>query len=247
MMTGLVRFELEKIRTIGLPWALLAVSTAITLLLVLLKASSGGSSLATGSGLTQVIAAPDWPLILAIVFGVTVATGEFRHSTATSTYLAVPARGKVLIAKIIASASGGILFGLAASIVTTTVGLSFVAAKSYDVALSTGTIARYAGGAVLGCALLAAVGTAVGTLIRSQLGAIVAVFAWAIAVEGLLDELFNSAAPYLPFGAARSLAGAAIPGGGGHLPFAAAAGLLAGVVVLVALVASRVTLQRDIF
>jgi ABC-2 type transport system ATP-binding protein len=52
-MTTLVRVELEKLRTTGLPWALLAASTALTLALVLLRAarSSGGNAsarLATG-------------------------------------------------------------------------------------------------------------------------------------------------------------------------------------------------------
>jgi hypothetical protein len=45
-MTTLVHVELEKLRTTGMPWATLALSTALTLALALLRAirSSGGNA-----------------------------------------------------------------------------------------------------------------------------------------------------------------------------------------------------------
>lgn len=242
-----VLFELGKIRTIGLPRVLFGVSTGITLLFAILKAASskGSASLSTASGLASVIRVPIWPLILVTVLGVTVATSEFVYNTATATYLAIPDRRKVLIAKLLASSITGVVFGLAASIASTVVGLSFVAAKHAHVALGGGEIARYLGGDTLACALLAALGCAVGSLLRSQIGALVAVFGWALVIEGLLSALYSSVTPYLPFEAARYLAEGSIPGGV-DLPFGASAGLVAGTVVLIALVTSRETLPRDI-
>jgi hypothetical protein len=45
------------------------------------------------SGLDSVITGGTWFLIFAAVLGVTITTGEFRHQTATSAYLAEPRRG----------------------------------------------------------------------------------------------------------------------------------------------------------
>ena len=42
-------------------------------------------------------------MIMAMVLGVTIATGEFRHATATAIYLATPHRARVLTAKAIAA------------------------------------------------------------------------------------------------------------------------------------------------
>jgi ABC-2 type transport system permease protein len=254
-MTTLVRVELEKLRTVGLPWALLATSTAFTLALALLRAirSSGQSAnarLATGPlstvrGLTEVLASPTYAMILAMTLGAAATAGEFRHGTATITYLAIPARTRVLIAKCCAALLAGALFGIAASAANTAVGLAFVAAHGYHLAVPAATIIRYAAGDAVGCALLAALGVAAGTLIRSQVAAVITVFAWAFLIEGSIGALSGSITAYLPFQAASSLAGAALPDGGTPLPFAAAAAVTAAAFLLAAALA-RTTLARDI-
>jgi ABC-2 type transport system permease protein len=255
-MTTLVRVELEKLRTIGMPWVLLAASTALTLALALIRAirSSGGSTnarLATGPlftahGLTDVLASPTYAMILAMVLGAAATAGEFRHGTATVTYLAVPARTRVLTAKCCAALSAGALFGIAASAGNTAVGLAFVAAHGYHLAVPAATIIRYVVGDVVGCALLAALGVAVGTLIRSQVAAVITVFAWAFLIEGALGAFSGAIVPYLPFQAATSLAGARLPGGSAPLPFVAAAAVIVGAAFLLAATAAWITLPRDI-
>jgi ABC-2 type transport system permease protein len=255
-MTTLVRVELEKLRTTGLPWALLAVSTALTLALALLRAirSSGGNAssrlaggpLSTAHGLADVLASPTYAMILAMALGTAATAGEFRHGTATVTYLAVPARTRVLAAKCCAALPAGALFGIAASAANTAVGLAFVAAHGYHLAVPAVTIIRYGVGDAVGCALLAALGVAAGTLIRSQVAAVITVFAWAFLIEGTLGSISGSIVPYLPFQAAASLAGATLPGGSTPLPFAAAAAVTAGAAFLLAAGAARVTLPRDI-
>ena len=64
-----------------------------------------------------------WGLLLGAVLGVTITSGEFRHQTATLTYLATPNRTRVLAAKMVAAAAAGAVFGLA-------VVLAFVAART---------------------------------------------------------------------------------------------------------------------
>jgi len=120
MIGRLIRIELAKLRTIGLPWGLLSVSSALTLLVALLKASRAGKHtngrltvgpLNTAHGLASVLATPDYATILALVLGVIVVTGEFRHATITATYLAFPNRPRVMAAKMLASGIVGALFG----------------------------------------------------------------------------------------------------------------------------------------
>jgi ABC-2 type transport system permease protein len=251
-----IRSELLKIRTTRMPAGLLAVAAGWTALVATIEsARSGPGGLVpalSGGGLRDVLTSTGFGLIMAMVFGVTLATGEFRYKTATDTYLDEPSRTQVLAAKIVTACIGGLVFGLAATAVTITAGLTFTAAKGFPVALSAATIARYSAGAILAAGLLAAAGAGLGSLIRSQVGAIIAVFAWCFGIEQILGGLSHRIAPYLPFTAAASMAGAAngamppMPSGMTPLPFAAVAGLLAALAIVIAAVTARTTLRRDI-
>jgi len=152
---------------------------------------------------------------------------------------------RVLAAKTTAAAGVGLLFGLAAAVLATGITLAFVAPKVYHLALAAATIARFAAGAVLGAGLLAAAGVGVGSLIRSQLAAILTVFAWGIVAEQVVGGLFTSIKPYLPYTAATTMAGSGA-GGASPLPFAAAAAMVAAAAALLAAAAARTTVRRDI-
>jgi ABC-2 type transport system permease protein len=252
-MTRSIRTELLKLRTIRLPLGLLATAAGLTALVTILGAARAGGSghmapppLDTAAGLTAMLTRNGLGMLMAAVFGVTVSSGEFRHGTATTTYLGSPGRVRVLIAKAIVAAGVGLLFGLVAAGLTTGISLAFVAAKGDPVALGWGTIARFAAGAILGSGLLAAVGVGLGSLLRSQLVAIVTVFVWGFVIEQLIGGLFDSTQPYLPYTAATTMAGAILGGGTSPLPFAAATALVAGVAALLSAVAAKTTVQRDI-
>jgi ketosteroid isomerase-like protein len=107
----LVRVELLKLRTMRLTYGLLAAGAGVTALFTYLQASNSGGrvpSIATPAGLRDVTTASGMSLVFAAILGVIVATGEFRHTTATLTYLATPDRRRVLIAKIAAAAVAGL-------------------------------------------------------------------------------------------------------------------------------------------
>ncbi|HUA30024.1 MAG TPA: ABC transporter permease [Streptosporangiaceae bacterium] len=261
-MTRLIRVELLKMRTVRMTWGLLAAAAGLTALFSVIEASRAGSAgrigpLSTASGLNAVIAGGVFALILAAVFGVTVSSGEFRHSTATQTYLAAPRRVRVLAAKTAAGACGGAVFGLVGYVIAAGVGLTFVAARGYHVAVGDATLARYAIGHVVAAALLAAIGVALGSLVRSQLAGVIGVFVWAIVIESIVGGLFNAVQPYLPYTAATTLAGTALgraafgPANGASttatpLPFAAATALLAALAIAVSVLAARTTVRRDV-
>jgi hypothetical protein len=210
-------------------------------------------SLASAAGLRDALASTGFALIAAAVLGTVITAGEFRHKTATSTYLDQPDRTRVLAAKVTAAAAAGALVGLAAAAAATGIGLGFAAARGYPLALPTATIARYGAGAVLGAGLLAAAGAGAGSLIRHQIGAIIAVFAWGFAVELAVGGTATVVAPYLPYTAAALMAGVTsgggmppIPRGVTPLSFPAAAGLLAGAAIMLAVMAAATTVRRDI-
>jgi ABC-2 type transport system permease protein len=261
-MSRLIRVELLKLRTVRMTYGLLATGTGLTILFSVLEASRAGipggvAPLSTPTGLNQVITGGIWALLMAAVLGVTVSSGEFRHATATLTYLAAPRRGRVLTAKTVAAGLGGAVFGLIGYVAALAVGLIFVAARGYQVAIGDATLARYGLGHILAAALLAAVGAALGSLVRSQLAAVIGVLVWSVVIESVIGGLYSSVQPYLPFTAATTLSGTALGGaafGPAHglatsaspLPFAAAAGLLAGLTVVIAAVAARTTVARDV-
>jgi ABC-2 type transport system permease protein len=261
-MSRLIRVELLKIRTTRLSYGLLATGTGLTVLFSALEASRSGPGktvgpLYTAAGLDTVVAGGVWALMMAAILGVTVSSGEFRHSTATSTYLATPHRGRVLAAKAAAAACAGAVFGLVGYAVAMGTGLVFVAAHGYHVAIGDATLVRYGIGHVLAAALLAAIGVGVGSLVRSQLAGVIGVLVWSIVIESILGGLFNPIQPYLPYTAATTLAGTQLgraafgPANGAAstataLPFAAAAALLAALAIALSAVAARTTVPRDI-
>ena len=260
-MTTLIRMELLKLRTTRLSYGLLATAAGLTLAFSLLEATRAGTTavapLSTAAGLTAVITGATLALLLAMVLGVTVSSGEFRHGTATATYLAVPQRNRVLAAKCVAAACAGAIFGFAGWLIATGVGLGFVVSDGYAEPIGAATMARYAAGHVLAGALLAAIGAGLGSLIRSQLAAVTGVLVWAIVIESVVGGLYNAVQPYLPYTAATTLAGSTLGGaafGPAHgavsssrpLPFAASVALLAAVSVVIAAIAARTTVGRDV-
>lgn len=259
----LVRVELLKLTSTRLSYGLLATGAAITALFAVLQSARAGgggpntsASLNTPAGFGQIVTAGIWALLLATVLGVTVSSGEFRHRTATNTYLAAPDRNRVLAAKAIAAALGGAVFGLAGFAVSFGTALSFTAARGYPVTVGAATLADWGTGHLVAAALLAAIGAMLGTLVRSQLAGVIGVFAWAIIIESLIGGLFTSIRPYLPFTTATTLAGTPLggaafgpahgTGGGTPLPFFAATAFLAAIVALGSLIAARTTVRQDI-
>lgn len=260
-MTRLIRVELLKLLSTRLTYGLLAVSLGLTALWNTLEASRAGTAtgpdpLNTYAGLRSIVTGGVWGLILAAVLGVIISSGEFRHHTATSTYLASPDRNRVLAAKTVAGAAGGAVFGLAGFAVACAVGLSFTVAKGYHVTVGAATFADWGFGHVVGGALLAVIGVVVGSLVRSQLAAVIGVFVWSIILESLLGALFTGVRPYLPYSAAAALAGTPLgtasfgPSRGATpasaLPFAGGTALLLAISVVLAVIAVRTTVRRDI-
>ena len=146
---------------------------------------------------------------MAAVLGVTVSSGEFRHATATLTYLVAPRRDRVLAAKSVGRRGrrGGVRPGRLPRGRWPTA-LIIASARGYHVvALGDAHAGPLRPGHILAAALLAAIGVGLGSLVRSQLAAVIGVFVWAIVVESIVGGLFHAVQPYLPYTAATTLSG----------------------------------------
>jgi hypothetical protein len=139
-----------------------------------------------------------------------------------------------------------LLFGLLGAAVSTIIGLLFVSAGGHPLLLSGATIVRYIAGAAIGSALLSSAGVALGSLIRSQVGAIITLFVWGFIIEQTIGGVFSSAQRFLPFSAAASMAGSEQGNITSSLPFVGAVALVAAVAVAMSAIAARTTLSADI-
>ena len=259
-MSTALHAEFLKIRTTRTAAALIGLAVALTALITAIEAATAGSggamaipSLSNPAGLRDALTSTGFALLAAAVLGTTSACGEFRLKTSTDTYLDQPDRKRVLTAKAVTAAAAGLLLGLAAAATATGITLGFAAAKGGSLALPAASILRFASGATVGSALLAAAGVAAGSLIQHQVGAIIAVFTWGFVVELIIGGTAGAVGGFLPYTAAATMAGVAsgsgmpqIPRGVDPLPFAAATGVLFSVVIVLSAVAAFTTARRDI-
>ncbi len=128
--------------------------------------------------------------IFAILVGVLIVAGEFRHGTAVATYVAAPRRGQVFVAKLVASVVAGVVLMIISTlggILAGVIALEFypeAADPSVDIFVNT-SIAAVVSGAVLGV-----LGASIAALLRSQIISLIGVLIWLFAIEPILLLLF---------------------------------------------------------
>lgn len=203
-MTGLVRSELRKITSTRLWWALLigavlfsALQSGVTAAFAGMEAGSGQPGMAgldTAEGVRSVypMAMFTGTYMFALVLGITGMTGEYRYQTITSTFLVSPRRSRVVVAKILAHVLFGLVYGVVGLLTVLVVGGTTMSIRGYGLGLDTERLWVTMGLAVLAVAIWAVVGIGIGTLIRSQIAAIVVGVLFTFLVEPLLTVLASS-------------------------------------------------------
>ena len=146
-------------------------------------------------------------MFFATLAGVLAATSEFRYGTIRPTLIVEPRRRVVLAAKLAAAALAGIAFAVVCVGATFGAGIALLAARDVDLALTGPHTAVLVIGPVVAGMVSAMIGVAVGTLIRNQAGAVVALAAYALVVDAGLFAAVPSAGRYLPGKAGDALAG----------------------------------------
>jgi ABC-2 type transport system permease protein len=144
--------------------------------------------------------------ILFIVLGIIGTTQEYRHRTATPTFLASPHRGRVVVAKLVAYALAAIPMALVVIAVDVLVVSVYAGAKGAAPSLS-GDNLRVLGGAWAALVIYTVIGVGVGALLRNQVGAIVGVLVYLFVVEGIISSIpaTQGAYKWLPGGALEAM------------------------------------------
>lgn len=258
-MTRLVRAELLKLRSTNAWWLLLGLALAYCLLVsgafaIAGSRGAGSPDLHSAAGLGVVYGWVSQAYAFTLILGVLGVTTEYRHMTITATLLAVPRRGRLLAAKLLAYLVAG--FGYAVVIVGVTSGFAAVVltVRGLPVTVPGLDLPRTLLGGVLTITLYAPMGLAVGALVRNQVAAIVGTLIYFWWVESLLIFLVPDVGRWLPGGAAQAMlhvdlgavAGQGTPAGGGPLSWWAGAGVFVAYAVVLTAIGGRVTLRRDV-
>ena len=223
-----LRAEFSKLFTLRLWWILLLILIgyvafiAATLAAVFLGladlASTGGSPMPSKGEVPRLVfsCASAIGYVFPVLLGALATTAEFRNQTLTPTFLASPKRATVLVAKLLALAVMGALYGAGALLGSVGVGAPLIAALGGDPALDSSDTWAMFGRILIAMSLWAVIGVALGALVRSQVATIVVVLAFTQFFEPILRlgaSLWDWAAQigrFLPGAASDALVGSSI-------------------------------------
>jgi len=227
-VTAIVRGEWLKLRTTAIPWVLAGIAVVITGLFILvyfLNHGAGGG----GSGGGSAFVPNDWGAphpgyphtttqlrdlvgrgltgyIFALLLGVLIITVEFRHKTATTSFLVTPRRWQFVLGKLLMAALAAI--GLAVLLLAVTVvgGGIAVVAQGGSFGSLLGQLGAVAPGLILVFVLFALLGVGVGSLVTNQVAALIICLGWFLIVENIIEAIWHGTVKWLPTGAASAAA-----------------------------------------
>ncbi|MCZ2823933.1 MULTISPECIES: ABC transporter permease [unclassified Modestobacter] len=144
--------------------------------------------------------------VISVVLGIIGITQEYRHRTATPTFLATPQRGRVVIAKLLAYALVAVPYAVLVCAVTVAVVLVYGNARGNAPEL-TGENLEVLAFAGLALVVYTLIGVGLGALLKNQVGAIVAALVYLYVVEPLLRSIPATSGAYkwLPGGALEAM------------------------------------------
>lgn len=144
--------------------------------------------------------------ILFLILGIIGMTQEYRHRTATPTFLTSPRRGQVVIAKLIAYALAAAAFALVVVIVNFVVAVIYAGARGAAPELNGDNLATMAS-SLVALVIYAVIGVGIGALLRNQVGAIVGGLVYLFLVEPIIRSVPATAGVYkwMPGGGLEAL------------------------------------------
>lgn len=196
--------------------------------------------------------------VFPVIFGAMSITGEVRHRTLATVFLATPHRPVVLAAKAVTGALVGALLGIIGLVASVGLGSAVLAATGQDTLLGDGDTWLLIGRIVLAMAIWGVVGVGVGVMIPSQIGSIVAILAFTQFVEPLLRtaaafaDWAGEIGRFLPGAAGDALVGASFfsvmstATGAAPLEWWQGGLVLAGYAVLFGAIGAATTWRRDL-
>ncbi len=243
--------ELLKVRTA--PRTTIGLTLGLLLLVGLGSAATASDAEPGHFGETatwDVIRVVSLAPVFTLIFGILVVTWEYRHGTITQTYLATPRREWVIAAKL------GVSLVVGAILAAIAVAVALVVAQFWTSIDLERSHWELVGRMLLGCALWGVLGTGLGALLQSQVGAIVTAFVWFLVAEPVLglalEQITDSSiTDYFPGNAIDRLQNSEQESGlvvGSDYPYGLwTAGLLAGTYAAVlAVLGTLSAVRRDV-
>jgi ABC-2 type transport system permease protein len=196
-LSSLIQTELLALRTIRTPWILTGVTVLVTLVLALTpvidSGKNGAASIGTSAAMLAVLDAIAKGSVVVLLLGVLTVTLEFRHGTATATFLQMPRRRRVLAAK----AGTVIAIGSALAVVNLAVAMAVgLSSGAVQLSMLNGDVRLHMLGLMLAYPLYGALGVGIGALFIYQPVAVVLPLAWLLLEHGLADNLPRTARPW---------------------------------------------------
>ena len=153
-----------------------------------------------------VFAIPAEAAVLFLILGIMGMTQEYRHRTATPTFLTTPRRGRVVLAKLAAYAVAAVPLALAVIAVNVLVAMIYAGARGAAPSLDADNVEVLARAGVT-LVVYAVIGVGIGALLRNQVGAIVGALVYLFVVEGLVQSIsaISGAYKWMPGGAAEAM------------------------------------------
>jgi ABC-2 type transport system permease protein len=206
-VTAALRAEVRKLLTTQVWFWLVLLAVGLSLLVACLisgfsQVSDGGVPLEAALN-----AAIGFASLIAAVLGVIGITGEYRHLTATPTFLSVPRRGTVVSAKLVVFLLTGLLLGVLCVGAVVAVAAPWLSARDFPIDVGQDSTVRIIFGGIAAVAVYGIIGVGVGALLRNQVAAVVGIVIYLFVAEPILSAIpkVQAAYPYLPGGAASAL------------------------------------------
>lgn len=243
-MIGQTRAELLKIRstrtTLGLVLAMVALVILVALLHGLL---SNVGELDGRNDQRDLFGTGGFASLVAVLAGVLVITSEYRFGTIRPTFLFSPRRSTVVEAKLLASMLTGIVLAVVEEALACGIGYAVLAGRGIPVSLRGGDLTVVVLRALADAALWGGIGVGVASIVRNQIGSVIALLGWLFVVESVLFGFVPSVGRFAPGQASEAFGGSS----NDHLlsPGAGAAVLVGWVAALVAC-GIALTARRDV-
>lgn len=211
---NLLRGETLRLFSTRLPlWALLIAAGAgagLTGLLALIgpeHATPPMPGIETPEGVGLVVGLGGLLLFIPALLGTIAITSEFRHRTIGTTFLVVPRRGRVLVAKLVVYGTFGVAYGIVASAAAGLALAGAAALRGVELGVAPADLVTMLAQLALAAAAYTVLGVAIGALARHQILAIGIVVGYFYFLEHVLMIIpgVNAIYPYLPGGATAAL------------------------------------------
>jgi len=248
----LVAGEARKLFSTWLWVWLLLGSVGLTALYASLAIAFGDSPdnptppLSSAAGQRTVFSVGQGAGALVAVLGAIGYTSEFRHRTVTATFLATPHRWRVVAAKLITYPVVGLGYAVACLTVTSVIATTWLSAKGIRV-LWDGGIRGTMIGVVVAVALFGALGVGLGALLREQIGTVVGLLVYLFVAEPIVTRIpaLRDWTIYLPGSASSALTRISQAGQEFLAPWQGGL-VLTGYVLVLAVIATMLTVRRDV-